>query len=303
MPLPPALSRFAKLAVVLLAGAAPQAAPAQGAQFDRGLLWRIDAGAAAPSHVFGTIHITDPRVRSRARAALETLAGASSLSLEVVLDRETRLSAARTMVLRRGQRLEDIVGGKLFGATAEILGRYGLPSARVQMLKPWAAAVSMALPLDEARRQAEGAVKLDGLLQETARERGIPVSGLETVAEQLSLFDSLSRPVQIAFLQSSVESYDRLADIFDALVQRYVAGDIGGMQRWMHAQMDGLDPETVALLDEKLIVTRNRRMAERAAPRIDRGGAFIAVGALHLPGEKGVLNLLKDKGYKVTRVD
>ena len=52
-----------------------------------------------------------------------------------------------------------------------------------------------------------------------------------------------------------------------------------------------------------LLDTRNQRMAERAAPFIEDGNAFIAVGALHLPGETGLVQLLRDRGYKVTAVD
>lgn len=51
-----------------------------------------------------------------------------------------------------------------------------------------------------------------------------------------------------------------------------------------------------------MVTTRNRKMVEKAAPILERGGAFIAIGALHLPGQDGLVELFRRKGYNVSRV-
>ena len=68
------------------------------------------------------------------------------------------------------------------------------------------------------------------------------------------------------------------------------------------AAMRDSDPQLVARFTNKLITRRNHRMAERMQSRLRSGGRFIAVGALHLPGRDGLLRLLSQQGYTLTRV-
>jgi uncharacterized protein YbaP (TraB family) len=70
----------------------------------------------------------------------------------------------------------------------------------------------------------------------------------------------------------------------------------------MQAQQTGFDPELVETFTTNLLDTRNTRMIERMQPQLAEGGAFVAVGALHLPGENGILKHLEDRGYRLTRL-
>jgi hypothetical protein len=70
----------------------------------------------------------------------------------------------------------------------------------------------------------------------------------------------------------------------------------------MQAQQTGVYPGLVETFTERLLDARNERMAERMQPRLAEGGAFVAVGALHLPGEGGILKLLEGQGYQLTRL-
>ncbi|UCE88321.1 MAG: TraB/GumN family protein [Pseudomonadota bacterium] len=66
--------------------------------------------------------------------------------------------------------------------------------------------------------------------------------------------------------------------------------------------MEQSDPEIAELFTRRFIVERNRLMLERMQPRLREGNAFIAVGALHLPGEQGLLRLLERRGYRVKAI-
>jgi uncharacterized protein YbaP (TraB family) len=82
----------------------------------------------------------------------------------------------------------------------------------------------------------------------------------------------------------------------------YLARDLAGMEVMWEESLAELEPQTAALFRARLIDNRNKLMVKRMATRLKEGRSFIAVGALHLPGEKGVLRLLEKKGYTVTRV-
>ena len=84
--------------------------------------------------------------------------------------------------------------------------------------------------------------------------------------------------------------------------EAYLARDIGAIYQLMSESPMADDPELMQLFKERVIDQRNARMVERMMPRLAEGKAFIAVGALHLPGERGVLNLLDQRGYAITRV-
>ena len=89
---------------------------------------------------------------------------------------------------------------------------------------------------------------------------------------------------------------------FETMKAAYLAGDLDRLHAMAEAQTAGADPALMALFEDRLIDARNRRMVERLAPHLARGGTFVAVGALHLSGEAGILNLLAKDGWQVRRV-
>ena len=88
-------------------------------------------------------------------------------------------------------------------------------------------------------------------------------------------------------------------------MEAYLSRELGSytlMTEEMTAIDDPLYRAQVDELVRELLDERNARMVERMAPRLTEGDAFIAVGALHLPGERGILNLLAERGYRIFRV-
>jgi uncharacterized protein YbaP (TraB family) len=143
---------------------------------------------------------------------------------------------------------------------------------------------------------------LDNVLRQHAEDRGIAVYGIETIAEQLALFADYSEADQLAMLDLTLEMQPRVEAQFAALRKAWLAGDLGGLY---DTAMDLPVTESPELVDEfmgRLIEERNHRMAERITGLLDQGNALIAVGALHLPGDEGVLALLEAKGYLVSPV-
>jgi hypothetical protein len=82
----------------------------------------------------------------------------------------------------------------------------------------------------------------------------------------------------------------------------YLARDLNGLFAWMRRQAAGQDPRLMQLFQDRIIDARNRLMATRMVARLKDGLVFVAVGALHLPGRNGILSLLAQRGYKVSRI-
>jgi len=293
----------ALMAVLLVAQLGLRPALAESAMpYGEGLLWRIERAGVAASHLFGTIHVTEPRVLDLpdpVRAAFES---ADSATFEVIMTDSVRMQLAQAMVLSDGRTLEGLLEAPLYRRTVDAAAHYGLPAEQLRYLKPWAIAMILSVPQEELLRSASGILPLDQYLQGEAQRLGIPLFALETVEEQIALFDDLSIPDQAAMLSSAVDQSGDIATLFDELTRQYLAGDLAGIHASMAEQSKDMDPRFVEVFLLRFNEARNRTMAERMAPSLEAGGAFIAVGALHLPGETGLLKLLAERGYSLARV-
>ena len=296
----PALMLGATLALALAPGGTARSA--DPVPYGSGLLWKIERAGVEPSHVFGTIHSTDKRVHRLPKPVAHALRTAKSLILEVVRTDDMPARMARLMMLRDGRRLEDILGGELFGRVAAVARLYGIPPNVLQRIKPWAALMTISLPPAEKARQAAGRLPLDLALGARAQKRGIPVYGLETVEEQLGLFEGLPEADQISLLAAAVSDNAKLEPLFERMIRSYLDRDLGALMTTAIDQTAGSDPRHREIFEIRFLKRRNRLMAERVRSRLDAGGAFVAVGAAHLPGENGLLSLLARHGYRVERV-
>jgi uncharacterized protein YbaP (TraB family) len=107
---------------------------------------------------------------------------------------------------------------------------------------------------------------------------------------------------QIAMVADTVKHHGEMAGAIEELLTVYLKRDLRGLQDVNAKYMALDDPALGDKLMETLIDARNVRMVERMQARLKEGNAFVAVGALHLPGEIGILNLLGKKGYRVSVV-
>ena len=295
-----ALTLVVGLALLLASGWPALAADPM--PYGSGILWKIERAGVAPSHVFGTIHSTDKRVNRLPKPVKRAVRAAKSLILEVARTDDMPVRMARLMMLNDGRRLEDILGADLFRRFAKVAKRYGLPAKVLQRIKPWAALMTISLPPAEKARQAAGRLPLDLALGARAQKRGIPVYGLETVEEQLGLFEGLAEADQISMLAAAVRANAELGPMFERMIKKYLDRDLGGLMTWAIDQTAGTNARHREIFEIRFLKRRNRLMAERLRSRLAPGGAFVAVGAAHLPGETGLLSLLAAQGYRVVRV-
>jgi uncharacterized protein YbaP (TraB family) len=268
---------------------------AAGQDFDHGLLWRIERAGVASSYLFGTMHSDHPAVVVLPEPVQHALRSADAVTLEVNLDTEALLTLSRALLIQDGSTLKGLLGEALFDRAVAAMAGHGINAAMVLRMKPWAVAVNLLTP---PRR--DGLV-LDQVLYRRALAEQKPVDGLESVDEQVALFDSMSLDDQIALLQETLDYLPEIEQMLVDLRQAWLRRDLARLVAISEATPSGATTRFAADFNQRVIVERNHRMFERMQPRLRKGGYFIAVGALHLPGKDGLLKLLSGRGYRLTR--
>lgn len=275
----------------------------------QGLLWRVEKPGVAPSHLFGTIHITDERVTRLpppVRAALEAAGSVAVESVEA-LDKaamqENLQNYQPLMFFQDGRSLAQHLSADRRAALAETLKSLGGKIEALGAAKPWVVATTLAAPACETARQAELPV-VDKIVAEEAQKSGTPLISLESVKEQLSAFDAIPLDLQAEYLIASVRLFPRLEDLFATMTELYVERRIASIEALSRILSEevGISDTGYAAFNDSLVERRNAVILARAVPLIDKGNAFIAVGALHLIDHTGLVALLRDEGYTVTRV-
>jgi uncharacterized protein YbaP (TraB family) len=142
-------------------------------------------------------------------------------------------------------------------------------------------------------------------LAEDAKAAGKRLEGLESAADQLRAMASLPMEFHMKGLVETLKLGDRADDVIETMIVLYEREDTGMFWPLFRAVLPngGEDDASYAAFEETMITSRNRTMAERAAPVLAEGNAFLAIGALHLPGPDGLIELFRKAGYAVSRVE
>lgn len=264
-----------------------------GSERQQGLLWEIGTPGQPPSYLFGTIHSEEPAVLALPAQVEQAFDAADSVVLEVLLDLDAMLYSSQVMLLGDDRLLSEITGKSLFEQTSRAIETRGIPEIVLDRMKPWAAAVALSMPAPET-----GEV-LDMLLYQRALQAGKQVFGLESIREQLAIFDDMPERDQLILLRDAVENFPAIDALHRELIDAWKQRDLGALQAINAAALQTGDRKLAAEFQENLIDRRNRLMAGRLQQYLKEGKVFVAVGALHLPGETGLLNLLEQRGYTI----
>jgi uncharacterized protein YbaP (TraB family) len=264
--------------------------------FGKGLLFRVEKEGVQPSYLFGTVHLEDQRVTTLPQPVRSAFDESRVVVLEVVMDERALLGAAMGMLITDGRELRDLLGEDLYLRTATAMASRGIPEVALRHYKPWSVMTLLSIPPPET------GLFLDFILYQTAQAEGKQVRGLESIEEQLAVFDEISEQEQIQLLEETLNNLDKLPTMFEEMLDAYLNRDLAALMEINDNYQELGDPELARKFQERLLDQRNLRMVERLRPMLEEGGLFVGLGALHLPGEKGVLNLLNRAGYKVKAV-
>ncbi len=279
----------------------------------QGTFWKITKDGTAPSYLLGTMHVSDPRVLAMPKGAAEAFQLAKTVVVESDEIADDRKAAVALMarpeltMLDDGKTINDYLTPQDQARLRDGLAARGLSLDLVSRMRPWMLASFVALPPCELQRKAAGEAFLDKQLADRALAEGKALKGLETLAEQVEAMNSLPVAFHLQALLETIAMGDTAQDVLRTTTDLYLSGAIGMILPMMEAagadagQAD--DKGASADFEKRIILDRNQVMATRAAPMLADGGVFMAVGALHLPGEGGVIALLRQKGFEITPVE
>ncbi len=269
----------------------------------KGRLWRIERAGLADSYLFGTMHSSDPRVLALPASVLRALQKSRAVVGELVIKEVNSGSVIARAMLPADRSLADTVPDDLYAGTLQALAGFGIPAGVADRLDLWFVVMLLSEDPAEVARQRAGAQVLDEWLQATAERQGKAVLGLETMDEQIAVFAGWPQEMLVAMLRGSLAYPELVRRSQAALLALWSDGDLPSMDLLFRVSTLPMPPEQRRILTETLVLNRNHLMAARLQPILAEGGAFVAVGALHLAGEEGLISLLQDKGWTVTRVD
>lgn len=146
----------------------------------------------------------------------------------------------------------------------------------------------------QAQMGSKAAKAVDMHFYDEARKRRMKVRGIETLDEQLSAINDLPVEDQKQMLLDAIDQDYKSG--MDEMMKLYRKGDLDGLQDMSEEEDMGDE------FEESLVTDRNKVMADRVIPMIKEKATFIGVGALHLPGEEGLIELLRSAGYSVEPV-
>ncbi len=275
------------------------------------ILWKVTRPGTAPSHLFGTMHVSDKRITAMSSPARSALAAAETVALEIEgLGPMSMLVAVQKMpelmVYTDGSRLDAKLSSSEFAKVQELLAKSGVSGQMAAMIRPWLVGMMLGISECERMRVAKGGKALDSQIEAFARVNDKPVIGLETIKNQLQAMAAIPDAEQVALLRMSLAFADRRNDSFETLIEAYLNRELGLVLELSSAmaKIAGIEiGKGLETFKRELIDKRNRTMFDASLPLVERGGAFIAVGAAHLIGKTGLVALYREAGFTVTAVD
>jgi uncharacterized protein YbaP (TraB family) len=247
-------------------------------------------------YLFGTVHALPPHVQWYDQRIQRAFASSDELVTEISLadSAASGQAIAGSAALTTGGTLRDLMAEQDREEYEAALVSLGLPIEALDRVEPWFAAMNLSLlPLLQSGYDTGSGVEMK--LQQNAGDK--QRDALETIDDQVSLFDGLPINAQLAFLDDTVAAVPTAADSLTAMVNEWLKGDAVTLAELMNAELT--DPA----LYQRLLVDRNARWAGWIEQRLQTPGTvFVAVGAGHLAGAGSVQDQLAARGLEVTRV-
>jgi uncharacterized protein YbaP (TraB family) len=264
---------------------------------EKGFLWKVGKDKNS-IYLLGSIHYLKKENYPLNPSILEALDKSKRLVLEVDLNNAALPEAAQRLALekavyRDGTTLEQSIEPETYQLAAQRAAQLGVDMRVMNPMKPWFVALTlMAIKLQQLGLDQN--LGVDRYLAERAKRGGKPTSGLESLEFQMGLLDQLSKRDQEMLLRETVMELELLDQNINQIVQSWLKGDGESLAALLLAGMKEY-PE----LHQKIIVDRNRRWLPEIERMIAAGdGAMVVVGAAHLVGKDGVLEMLKARGYR-----
>ena len=270
----------------------------------RGVLYAVHRGTSPTLYLFGTIHVSTSTQTPFSHAVKGALAQSKRVALEADPSDIAKAMGAMVEMGRypAGDSLRNHVPPAVMSALESQLAKEQVPVSQVESLKLWVVPSVLAMA-PTARAGLDAGYGADTFLAAWAHEHGVPILEIEGWVFQLKLLSEGTDKDQLALLQDELEEMKKkdLAVELKKLVDEWAVGDEKGLEKEL---LDDSSKSAVGRrFEAKLLDERNVGMADKAEGYLKLAGdTFFAVGSAHLLGKKGLVALMKQRGYDVRPV-
>ena len=265
------------------------------------LIWEVRSAGNAV-YLLGSIHLGRSDMYPMGPAVEKAYQASKIVALEAdPTDQQAVMAAISASLYQPPETLQKNLPAPLLARVSRTLERYGIPLEQAQPMKPFLVAITLA-SIEYALAGFDPSLGVDMHLAQRARQDGKPVVELESFGGQIVLMNNLSGRLQESLLQETLESIENgeIPALVESMVSAWKSGDGEKLQDAVSIEERKLPAALAQEFHRKLISDRNIAMAGKIETMLKGSDAhFIAIGAAHLLGQDGVLQILSAKGYRV----
>ena len=272
-----------------------------GNGYNNSLIYKIQSDTNTV-YILGSIHVLAeeyyPLTRSFSYAYYNSQKVIFEIDPEILFSPETAKTNEKYYMLPKGHTLKSVLSPSTYQLLKKKIRSLGLDMEQVNKLKPWVVYLTMSGQFDSSI-EFRPDLGIEHYFYQRAKDAKKPTGGLETVQDQLSIFDSLPLKTQDAMLKETLTMTDskKREQAFLHMVKSWHQGNLKGLEDLVDSM------KTYPLFYKKLLVERNNNWIPQIEEFLTEDkNVLVIVGAAHLPGEDGLLHLLREKGYELERV-
>ena len=267
---------------------------------EKSFLWQLQSDKGS-IYILGSIHLLKRENYPLNPTIEEAFDKTKKLVLEIDLKSADSGTVQRLTLEkglhRDGKTLQENISAETYSLAAKRAQELGIDIRALSPLKPWVVALTM-ISVQLQKLGFDPNAGVDRYFAGRATKAGKPVAGLETAAFQIGLMDQLSAGDQESMLRHSLKEMDLLDKGLDQIVRSWAAGDVPALEDLLLNAM-----REYPAVHQKVIVDRNRRWLSEIERMIEQGeSTLVVVGAAHLVGKEGVIELLKARGYTLKQM-
>jgi uncharacterized protein YbaP (TraB family) len=269
-------------------------AKSQQEEFNHSLVWKVyKQGAKDTSYVLGTIHLPMKKAFKTVDTVSTILKKVERAYFELEYDPIAFVTQSMFLIaVQDSEKVKNIMSKEeyqlLQKKSKELLGNQ---TVMVDMLKPIGILSLFALSMV----QSDTTGAMDVLFQMEAKEQGVKVGGLETAEQQMEVLNKLTIAQQKDELVDLLMNFEKYTLQFDSLINAYLNHDLVLLKKLTNESFT----DNTQDFKEEILTKRNVKMVNKMDKYASKHSCLFAIGAAHLVGEQGLLNLLKEKGYQV----
>jgi uncharacterized protein YbaP (TraB family) len=262
---------------------------------EKSLLWEITGpGLSAPSFLYGTIHMICPADYSMSETIKNSFAKSNSLFLEIDMDDPSMNMKTLQLSMMKTGSLKELMSDKEYAELEKFMkDSIGMPLMMFNKMKPFTLLSIMYMKV----LPCTGMESYEQNFMEMAKSQKKEVYGLEKLEDQFAVFDKIPDSAEIKMILDMTRNFSDQKKEFSKMTESYKAKDLDALGNAISASPD------IAGFEDILLVNRNRNWIPIMETAMKKEPTFFAVGAGHLPGKEGVIELLRNAGYTVKAID